>query len=128
MNKAASKLLERAQKLERQAESLRQSIAAMVDLVDEPELNGSVIRFHKRYLQGAKFGSVSNPYDDLVVRTCPDQILTQPYHYAAIKHDRHWYVTGPKDGARSLTWNQLLEFVGQDYWSTIRVLENGKGE
>ncbi|UVK63843.1 hypothetical protein SEA_LILYPAD_39 [Gordonia phage LilyPad] len=87
---------------------------------NEPEyLEGDppVIRFWKR------FGSVTLP--------------SRRYHYAAIGVTREvysprglrpkvaeqkWYVTGNNHAGHEYSWEELMDFIGEEYWDTVEVL------
>ncbi len=54
------------------------------------------------------------------------------YNYAAIAvqpsggrdpEEQHWYVTGAVHGKKRWSWDELLEFIGTDYWNTIVELQ-----
>ncbi|QOC55732.1 hypothetical protein SEA_ARCHIMEDES_32 [Gordonia phage Archimedes] len=131
MAKNTNKLVKRAEALEREAAKLRETIVAMSDLIDEPTENGSVVGFSKRFRQTTETATLvagpfasTRPYD-YYLQPHTNEVLSRQYDYAAIRSGNHWYVSGPKDGARRFTWNQLLEFVGEDYWHTVQVLRVG---
>lgn len=45
------------------------------------------------------------------------------YDYAAIGVRGSWYVTQNGGGNhRSMTWAQLLQFIGEGFWSTLEFL------
>lgn len=70
----------------------------------EPEWDFSVIGFSKRYASSSE------------------------YHYCAIRFSNVWYVSGPRHGGQALTWHQLMEFIGRDYWDSIQLLRQGKDQ
>lgn len=127
MNKQANKLVRRAESLEREASKLRETIQAMSDLVDEPELDGSVVRFSKRFEEPVERLVANDTYRGPYDYSLHTHSVSRQYDYAAIRSGNHWFVSGPKDGARRFTWNQLLDFIGENYWDTLRVLEHGRG-
>ena len=59
-------------------------------------------------------------------RTASSGYYGQQYHYCAITFGGRWYLSGPRETNNSYTWDQLLEFIGSKYWSTIKVLREGK--
>lgn len=37
---------------------------------------------------------------------------------------RQWYLCGPKVPSKPITWDALLDLVGEDRWSSIRMVES----
>lgn len=100
----AIELLNRAEELLKEAKELSHPKEPNCEYASPPP----VIQFQK------DFGGESPVYNYAAIAVQPAGGRTAPR--------QHWYVTGAVHGKRRWLWEELLEFIGEDYWDTIVVL------
>lgn len=101
---AAEKMVAEAERLREYEES---KPVEPIHIGTEEESEYNVIAFQKQF-------SLSSPV----------------YSYAALavvdKYGRqYWYVTGAVHGKEKWTWEELLEFIGEEFWETIVPMVEG---
>ncbi len=110
MTENPTRLREMAERLMAQADEVELKLASMprepgpFPLADATSHNAPVIIFQKQFRTGGKI-----------------------YSYAAIgcmnrQAAYDWYTTGPQQSGRTWTWNELMEWIGEEMWDTIDVV------